>query len=218
MANVLSVCAQEAPRIDIQFRALQLGDGNYSDLHFQNTDGEVVQLELSRIRRTPNHRYQGVNPIIFFDEAINPEDQTILRVPVASIEIPKGMRSPLLFFEKKQNVDEDALPYKVHMMDESLSAFPNETFIAFNLTGAKLFGKMNDEDITFKSGPSDPIEFGELKSPRIALAISTNDGPKMVFTNKLRLRPQERTILMLAPPRRRGSIQILAYTITESAR
>ena len=48
-----------------------------------------------------------------------------------------------------------------------------------------------------------------------AFAISTKDGPKLVFENNLDYSEQYRVILMLAPPRRQSSIRIQAYSIPE---
>lgn len=211
-------------RTSISFSTLRVGEGSFGDIRYFSSEAEISEpLDFRLVQRSGPYSYSGPREMVFVREvpapnAGNPEGFTYQ--PLARINIPKGWNEVLFFFEE---LEPDAaarnggLPYKVHMMDDSLSAFPVGSIVVFNACGARLAGKVGDKRARFNEGPAEAIDFSKAKNGALttAFAVETADGPKLVFENRLEFSENYRVILMLAPPRRTGSIRIQVYNIPQ---
>lgn len=178
---------------------------------------EPVVMSFSQYRRSATVEYKGPTPLVFFRQAPNP-DPTLppLRIPVATWAIAPNSRvkEALLFFLPLAQPEADGSLFRIYAMDDSYAAFPRETLMIFNATGARLFGAVVGKEMVFEAGATGPFELN--RNTRAAFAVETRDGPKMVYENVLEFAGENRVIFMLRPPKRAGSLRIEAYNIIES--
>lgn len=211
-------------KVSISFSTLKVGEGNFDQIHYLIGESETsAPLEFKRVRRSGPYSYFGPREMQFIREVPTPTPEdpmaTTLKL-LARVNIPKGWRDVLFFFEElnqKEDANNVDLPYRVHMMNDSLKAFPAGSLVVFNATGRPLLGSIGGVQNLYKAGPAQQVDFSHQSEEGIssAFAIKTIDGPKLVFENSLDYSEQYRVILMLAPPRRQSSIRIQVYSIPE---
>lgn len=186
----------------------------------ENAFGEVVELDFRRIQRSEPVEYSGTNPIPFFREVPAPtmdDPDAVRRVPVGSFQVPEGWREILLFFEYEPK-KAAPMEFQLYGMDDSLRAFPEDTMVTFNASGVPLIARLGEDDMAIRDNANPPISYRRFLNSEfpVGFAAETGDGPKFVFENKMDFSPNERVILMLAPPRREGSIRLNVYSIHQS--
>jgi hypothetical protein len=210
--------------VSLEFRTLQIGQGDFGKIHYLSQSGEPSEpLTFRRVQRSGPYSYRGSPTIQFFRIIPSPtieDPSAVLYEAVARATVPKGWSEVLFFFERLPDSriqENDGLPFKAHMMNDSRSAFPPRSLTVFNACGARLVGKLGDQSMQFGYGPSEPVVFRSNNGRPFstAFAVETSDGPKVVFENDLSFDGEHRVILMLSPPRREGSIRIQAYNIAE---
>lgn len=211
-------------RASISFSTLQLGKGNFEDIRFFRGENKLSEpLDFRLVQRSGPYSYSGPREMVFVREVPAPTEvdpEAVTYQPLARVNIPKGWDEVLFFFEELAPGDVDnegKLPFKVHMMDDSFSAFPVGSLVIFNACGVSLAGKVGRERARFAPGPAEAINFSNTRDGVLtaAFAVETADGPKLVFENRLEFSENYRIILMLAPPRRAGSIRIQVYNIPQ---
>ena len=211
-------------KVSINFSTLKVGKGAFDQIRYFTKENEAsLPLEFKLVRRSGPYSYTGLREMSFIRTVPAPtvEDPNAVRFKLlARVNIPKGWRDVLFFFEELSEqaaVENNGLPYKVHMMNDSFRAFPVGSLIVFNATGRLLAGSVGGERGIYKDGPSKKVDFANKADGRIscAFAVKTTDGPKLVFESDLEYSERYRVILMLSPPRREGSIRIEAYSIPQ---
>ncbi len=215
----------EPPTVETVFKTMSIGRGDFSGIKVQaKEDEQPVSLSFSQYQRSQPIEYEGPVPIVFFREKPNPDPALPpIRIPVGSVNM--NIKNPVkealfLFLPVAQESDSllgGDLPgpkYKVYTLDDSLRAFPRDSLIVFNATGANLFGQVVGREMLVPDGATGPFDLS--RNFTAAFAIQTRDGPKLVFENVLQFSGEQRVIFMLRPPKRRGSLRIQAFAIPES--
>ncbi|NBB77933.1 MAG: hypothetical protein GVY36_00550 [Verrucomicrobia bacterium] len=215
---------EDAETISVIFSTLKVGSGSFEGIrYFESQDKVSSPLDFRLVQRSGPYEYRGPREITFFETIPAPsaaDPEAVVNKPLARTSIPRGLTNVLLFFEKlsrKDQNDGESLPYRIHIMDDSMAGFPENSVVVFNACGPKLVGSVGKERRRFEYGPANPIDYGRVKTGSFstAFAVETSDGPKLVFENRLELSKGYRVILMLAPPRRQGSIRIEVYSIPQ---
>lgn len=209
--------------VTFDFRVLRIGSGDFSGIKVEAQPGEVTELAFKRIQRSDLVQYAGINPVTFFREIPAPtldDPNAVQRVTVAQFLVPQSLDEALLFFRPALPKDGDGLPFEIIAMDDSLSAFPKDSLVAVNASDVPLFGILGGDQLNLVSGANPAISFRSFlnRDFPMGFAVQTEDGPKLVFENQLQLEKDYRIILMLAPPRREGSIRLNVYSIPELIR
>ena len=232
--SVAQVDEEEAiPTVSVTLKTLSIGRGSFSGILVQAEEGEdPVPLTFSRYQRSAPIEYEGPAEIVFFRQSANPvPDQPPVRTPVGvvSMDPANPVEEALVIFlplspeeaggpvvsPLGQGLQPQYTPqFKLWVMDDSLEAFPRDSLMVFNATGARLFGSVIGQEMLIPAGATGPFDIG--RNFRAAFAIETQDGPKLVFENVLEFSGEKRVIFMLRPPKRRGSLRIQAYAITEN--
>lgn len=210
----------QEPEVAVQLKVMRIGRGDFSGIFVQPSErGEPQELSFSRHRRSQAIQYTGPGRIVFFRFAPPPEpDAPPLRLPVAvfEIDLENPVRELLLFFLPVPNPEQRKAGeplFQLFGMDDSFEAFPRDTAIIFNATGATLYGQVNRRNQVFSAGASKP--FALNRDFNAAFAVETRDGPRLVFENTLEFSEDLRAIVMLRPPSRARSIRIESYNILE---
>lgn len=215
---------EDAQTISVAFSTLKVGSGNFEGIrYFEAPDDVSSPLDFRLVQRSGPYEYRGPSEITFFETIPAPSEadpEAVVNKPLARTSIPRGLTNVLLFFEKLSEEDRtgnENLPYRIHIMDDSLAGFPENSLVVFNACGPALMGSVGKERKRFEYGPASPIDYGSVRAGSFAtaFAVETADGPKLVFENRLELSKGYRVILMLAPPRRQGSIRIQVYSVPQ---
>lgn len=208
--------------IDVVFRVFRTGRGDFDDIRFLNPAGQSAILEFNVTIRSDDYRYRGNNPIVFFrEEEVDGGGgpPAVLRTPVATARIPEGVDEALIIFvaNPRRTDDSNAPEFSAFVMDDSLQAFPPDSLVVFNATGAHLFGRVGGRDTRFPVGPSDPFDLNRFARGRypVAFAVQSEEGPRMVFEKELGYSLGNRVILLLQPPRIPGTFRIQARSIQQ---
>ena len=214
--------AQQAnePSRSIEFRAYRVGSGDWSGIEFESGDGEVATLHLGKYIKGPNHSYEGPSQLKFFREisaptATNPHNLT--RRIIAHVVIPSGMEKGILIFTANAVNPESGREFQVYPIDAGSRGFPANSLRVFNATGIRLAGKVGRETLYFGTGASKVFSYAPFMAEGIPVAflVETQQGSRFVFEKNLQFKENRRVILLLEPPRRRGSYKIRATSLIE---
>lgn len=207
----------EEPTRTISFWAYRVGSGNWSGIRFESRTGEVDTLSLGKFMKGRVHEYEGPARLVFFREVPAPtpnEPDRVERSPVAQALLPAGLEEAILVFTSSKG--ETAEEFRIHVIDGG-PAFPANSIRVFNATGVRLAGKVGRENKYFNPGPSEAFSLEPFleRSIPVAFLVETREGPKFVFEKALEYAENRRVILLLEPPRRKGSYKIQATNLIE---
>ena len=210
--------APEESTRDIQFWAYRVGSGNWSEIRFDARPEEVDTLSPGKFMKGRVHEYEGPASLVFFREQPDPlpnDPANIKKIPIAQTVIPNGISKAILILTAA--ADDSGREFNVHFIDANPSSFPSNTIRVFNATGVRLAGKVGTENKYFNPGVSPPFSLDPFlnKGIPVAFLVETNEGPKFVFEKDLEYAENRRVILLLEPPRRRGSYKIQATNLIE---
>ena len=208
------------PSRSIEFWAYRVGNGNWSEIKFENGDGEVATLQLGKYVKGPIHDYQGPSQLEFFREisaptATNPQNLT--RRTIARVVISSGMEEGILVFTANRVNPGSGLEFQIYLIDAGPRDFPANSLRVFNATGVRLAGKVGRETLYFGTGASRAFSLSPFMAEGIPVAflIETQQGSRFVYEKDLQYKENRRVLLLLEPPRRRGSFKIQATSLIE---
>lgn len=219
----LSLVAQPVgePSRSIEFWAYRVGTGNWSDIKFENGEGEVATLQLGKTVKGPIYEYRGPSQLKFFRNISAPtatDPHNLTRRTIAQAVIPSGLENGILIFTANRTDPESGREFQVYLVNADPEKFPVNSLRVFNATGVRLAGKVGRESLFFESGASEAFDFSPFleKGIPVAFLVETRQGPRFVYEKHLPYRENRRVILLLEPPRRRGSYKIRATNLIEA--
>ena len=218
----LGLVAQPAgePSRSIAFWAYRVGTGNWSDIKFENGDGEVAALQLGKTVKGPVYEYRGPSQLAFFRDLSTPtaaDPHNLTRQTIAQVIIPSGLEKGILIFTANRVDPGSGREFRVYLINGDPDEFPANSLRVFNATGVRLAGKVGRESLYFEAGPSEAFNLSPFLEEGIPVAflVETSQGPRFVYEKNLHYRENRRVILLLEPPRRRGSYKIQVTNLIE---
>ena len=218
----LGLAAQPAaePSRSIEFWAYRVGNGNWRDIKFESGDGEVATLRLGKYIKGPIHDYQGPSQLKFFREISAPTatiPQNLARRTIARVVIPSGLDEGILVFTANKVNPGSGREFQVYLIDAGPRDFPANSLRVFNATEVRLAGKVGRETLYFGAGASRAFNLSPFMAEGIPVAflVETRQGSRFVYEKDLQYKENRRVILLLEPPRRRGSYKIRATSLIE---
>jgi len=226
LLSFFALQAQEPETITTEFKIFGIGKDGYQDL-FYNSGTEFHELTFHRTHRSPTtYTYEGPRQFSIFvrNSDFNPEDPlSPAFIAVASHKLKEigGRRLLILSAGHGNREKADAnRSFRIFELNDSPDHFERNSIIVLNATGARLFGMVSEQRITLPTGFSEPIPYegsvGSAGATRIAFALETKAGPKLVMSNDLKLPNNRRILLILQPPRRPNSLRIDVRMLSES--
>ncbi|MEO0795348.1 MAG: hypothetical protein AAFX93_09310 [Verrucomicrobiota bacterium] len=212
---------EERPQtIALQFSVLPLGKGNFHKIKVESEPGLVTELSFSNLNRSETINYHGPNPIRFFREKPAPTEsdpKATKRVVVATYDLSERWDDALLMFKSLPTKNEQKHEFTVLGIDDSPGSFPRGSIIAINATNIQLIARMGKERLVIPPGPSPAFSFLPYHEDPLLISIATDskDGPKLLFENSLTFAPDSRVLLIMKPPRKKGSLLLKVYSISE---
>ncbi|MBT61856.1 MAG: hypothetical protein CML13_01420 [Puniceicoccaceae bacterium] len=225
---MLNGFSQEKPPqiVDFHFKIFGIGKDNFQGLYYF-TDGSPVALKFHKTYRSKNlYHYIGSEFFIIYvkNEQYNPKDPLSNEyIAIDQIQLGSPAKRSLLVFcasEKNRDGIDTERKFNILAIDDSLDHFSRNTIIILNTTSATLTGKVAKTRLSLPTGASDPISYetstGSKKGTPIVFALETDNGPKLVMSNDIKLPNDRRILMILEQPRRKGSLRLSARILSES--
>ena len=208
----------QKPSGNFRFWAYRTGDANWADIRFEAKAGEIDTLTLGKIVKGRVHNYEGSPQLTFFRETTTGSPASTIRVdrkPVASIKIPPGVTEAMLIFSPNRTAT--STEFAITLIEADMARFPPNSIRILNRTGARLAGKIGTNSQYFNEGISGAFDFSNYLEDGVPVTflVETEEGPKFVFDKQLQYATDRRVILMLQPPRRKGSYKIQVTNLIE---
>lgn len=168
------------------------------------------------------HDYQGEPDLVFYRrrEVVTPEGDTEFAYdPVASLPLSDPGGEILVFITPRRG-DSSGREFNLAGMPSIYEAIPGGHVAFFNGTGASLMGVLGSKRVVLESGINAPISssgFDDGNHVTLGLAVRYRDSLEVVLQSKVRFAPNRRTLIVLMPPARSDSLNIVAFRITEGA-
>lgn len=203
----------------VSFWGYRVGNGNWTHIKFESRHQTVDTISLGKFLKGRVYEYEGPARLVFFRERFDPTpDKTdhIVRLSVAQTSIPSGVSQAILIFTPAPK--DSPSEFTVHFVDAGATNFPANSLRIFNATGVRLAGKVGRENQYFETGISKAFSLTPYLNEKIPITflVETNEGPKFVFEKAIEFAAQRRVILVLEPPRRKGSYKIQATNLIET--
>lgn len=226
LAATAFTSAQEEDLLEFEFKVFGVGSDSYEGLFYFNGE-EYLPLDFHRTHRSvETYEYKGQTEFLVFvenpdyqeSEPNSPKYKPISKVPIAS----ESKRLLIVFSANRNNrsVADTERKFRLFPLNDDRRYFSRNTIIILNTTGANLFGRVAETNIKLPLGASPPISYQDNNNTksdtRIALALETKEGVRLVMSNDVRLSSNRRILLILEPPRRPDSFRITVRKLSES--
>ena len=216
--------AQDEKRVSFECRVFGIGKDSYEGLYYFNgTDFNALQFH--RTHRSPEkYSCNGTLPLGIFVrnpkfDLNDPESPEFIRV--ASSDPPQAREQLIVFAANANNreVADANRSFTLFHINDSLEDFGRNSIVLLNTTGADLFGRIDGQYLSLPTGASNPIPYKSTSSKsatRIAFALATRDGTRLVMSNDLAISDNRRVLIILEPPRRQNSYRVAVRVLSES--
>lgn len=218
--------AQQDPiTISINFRVFGVGNDSFEGLYF--FDGEVYkELNFHKVSRSVNiYSYRGPKVFRLFlkNEHYQPADPTSKEyLSVASSTVDSSIEEALLVIHAhpaNRSFSPDERQYQLYFINDDRAYFSRNSILLVNATGRALIGRIGATDVLVNVGISEPIPYSgksARKTTRLAFALQTEKGTRLVMSNDVQLSSNRRIVLILMPPREQGSMRITMRKLSQS--
>lgn len=221
LISAVAVSAAEKEEPTREFSFFIAGDRPDEKVYYgEFDDGELVgsvSLKFRTSGRSDRYEYDGPNPIYFFTETPRPtqEDPDAVErnvIAVANVE-PETEEIMFLFLKEAANTNED-LPYSVTAIDIDSRSLPRGHLKIVSMAPVELQGIVGsgsptslDEKTTFRVRPgiNPPLRLSSYSKVIIALETERAGWVK-AFEDEFSIRRDEKYLLLVYPPKVRGSI------------
>jgi len=206
----------------VSFRTYSQGGVDFSGLFYFEKEGESAPVEVRIGQQSVLHDYEGEPNLVFYRrrEVVTEEGDTEFAYdPVASLPLEEPGEEILVFITPRRN-DSSGRKFNVAAMPSIYEAIPGGHVAFFNGTGASLMGVLGSKRISLKPGINDPISssgFDDGNHVMLGLSVKYRDSLEVVLQSNVRFAPNRRTLIVLMPPTRNDSLNIVAFRITEGA-
>jgi hypothetical protein len=211
--------ADDDTNVSVELFVFSIDRNPIDGLYYTAPNGEKTLLQFASRRRSKAYPYEGPREINFYNRSIDPDTGETQYTTVASAAIDQPNGEVLIFFISNNGNGQNSLHTLV--MDDRPSSFPNGHLRVLNASGANLEGLIGNERLSLGFEVSDPRPLNRIQQGRqnwveIAFVIQFPDAYELVYANQITFSANNRSIIVLRPPRRPNSIQINTYLIEDS--
>lgn len=206
--------AQELRTVD--FRAFNLGASDFSDIYFKDSAGELIKLNFKKKSRTEAYasKISAEDNFLYFYPKRNPSVEESQLVPIARTWIDPKWKFPLLIISEIST--NDSVRYSISVFEDSSVSFPYGSLKVVNLVGRKIIGSIGGDRVTLNnSQASRSFELNDDGKIMVTIAGESSSRHHLLYKNTLLLNEDSKSLLILRPPRRNGSVKILGQLLLE---
>ncbi len=132
----------------------------------ESSDVNAVERQIS-----PTYKYDGLNPLRFFQETLAP-DGSITRKVIAEVNIPQNIKRALLVFYPRKS----EAWYDVILIDNSIEHIRPGEALVLNLTASAVACMFNKQQLILQPMGSDIAELGPVANFTAIVRIGSADG------------------------------------------
>lgn len=204
-------------KIDVYFSVFPLDSANWRGIYFSpagNPLDDRALLFFNPSERSPYLKYSGPPNLHFFRMVQNSEgEKTPMIIATVNLHSLENNSRLILFFDPNDDSD----TFQISVMRDTPEHFPDESIVFFNTMNIPFIGILNNTKIHLNPGLSIPISVSDFLNTNvpIVLAIRDNEDIHLVAKNNMRFSENRRTLMLLRPPRREGSLRIRTQRLTE---
>jgi len=200
----------------IEFRAFNLRPGDFTDIHFKDPAGELIKLNFKKKSRTETYatKISAEDNFLYFypKRSLRLEESQLL--PIARTWIDPKWKSPLLIISEIST--NDSVRYSITTFEDSSVSFPYGSLKVVNLAGGKIIGSIGGNRVTLNnSQASRSFELNADGKILVTIAGESSSRHHLLYKNTLPLSEDSKSLLILRPPRRNGSVKILGQLLIE---
>ncbi|MGB0335003.1 MAG: hypothetical protein ACPGGN_06590 [Opitutales bacterium] len=195
----------------IEFSVYGLRPGNYSDIYFEDLNGEPVRLEFNKKSRSKTYEAKVFteSPRLRFLKRVKSNDPN--QTGDAYTEISTVSLRPektLFVFIPNKQVRSDAA-FKVLPVEDGKSRTDGGTVRILNLTGVTLVGAIDGRRFRLDAlGCSPAFKIDADEPSDFSIIAEGSSRFHLVYRNNLRVDSESRAILFLTPPYRKVSLKL----------
>lgn len=210
--------------IDITFHLIEIGRTPVEPIRYATGPAASTEVELKPNQRTGPYRYRGPNPVVFFRESPGPDGKPV-REPVGTLRFEKSLHQVLVFVIPRAPGSTTGDPAGAGQaelalvpIDDSRGAFAPDTLVIYNALPMRVGAVFGEKRFVVEPGASAPLPVKELGKGTIPMEfwIETTGGSKMVLGGEIDFIADNREVMVLLPPRRKGSWLIQCVRVPES--
>tara|TARA_B110000483_G_C18037492_1_gene481242 strand:+ start:106 stop:843 length:738 start_codon:yes stop_codon:yes gene_type:complete len=200
----------------VEFRAFNLRPGDFTDIYFQDPAGELIKLNFKQKSRTEVYasKVSAKDNFLYFYPKISPGSEDSPLLPITRTWIDPKWKSPLLIISEIST--NDSVGYSITAFEDSNVSFPYGSFKVVNLVGRKIIGSIGSNRVTLNnSQASRSFELNGDGKILVTIAGESSSRRHLLYKNTLLLNENSKSLLILRPPRRNGSVKILGQLLIE---
>ena len=212
---ILSIShAQEL--LTVEFRAFNLRPGNFTDIYFKDPAGVLIKLNFKKKSRTEVYatKISAEDNFLYLYPKRSPGLEESQLLPIARTWIDSKWKSPLLIISEIST--NDSVRYSITAFEDSSVSFPYGSLKVVNLAGGKIIGSIGGNRVTLNnSQASRSFELNDDGKILVTIAGESSRRHHLLYKNTLPLNEDSKSLLILRPPRRNGSVKILGQLLLE---
>ena len=163
---------------------------------------EPRPLEFYPTSRSSPQKYRGRSPLEIFDRASG--------ATIASIELPREIRSALLIFMPSAN----PRSHDVRVIDDGDARHSVGETRVINLSGLLLEGAINQEYLQLPNGADRTIKAGNFVRMKLRTMFRERSFPS--YAGEFELESGGRALVLLLPPYRAGSLEVQSRVLLDA--
>jgi hypothetical protein len=224
--------ANDAETISTEIAFFPLDGGSWAGLYFMprgERSGDLSPIRFNPLARSPYSSYSGPIEFSIYARAVD-QDGVERILPISTINLHPTAARQMLLIEENGRLLSDVFPnveftfqrgpnreLKSFVFVDSPQTFPPESIVFFNTMPATFYGVLGNRRITLEPGLSQPIILTELlgRDLRMGLALHDGDRNRRVLDSNFRFGDNRRTLFILRPPAREGSLRLRSQRLTE---
>ncbi len=188
------------------------------DVCFEDPGHKAQTLVFDPRSRSITYEYKGPNKLVFFKQtpplAGLPAGTRSARESYASIDIPSKGDHFLFVFLPPAFAQQNNQPV-IYALDDSTAVFPFGSVRLLNVTKNNLAGEVGNTRLPLQPGASQSLPDSSNGSLNVALAIYYEGKARLSYASNVRTKRGARTLLILMPSLRPGSIQVNLVSLDE---
>jgi hypothetical protein len=200
----------------VEFRAFNLKPGDFTDINFKNPAGDLTQLSFKKKSRTEAYttKISAEDNYLYFYPKRSPDLEDPILLPITRTWIDPKWRSPLLLISDIST--NDSVRYSITAFEDSYASFPPGSLKVVNISGVEIIGVIDGSRVTLNnSQASRSFKINDNEKIQVIIAAESSTRHHLLYKNTLSLNNNTRSLLILRPPRRNGSVKILGQLVIE---
>lgn len=206
---VLAQGEAKEPRLSFAFKALAFARVPGLDEVFHGEDEEKVGLRLPTRNFSPAAKYDGTNPITFYNRKTNDEGE-LEYFPVAAVTVKQEWKNALLVFfpTSRQVATTTGRRFQVLAVDGELASFRGGGRHFVNVSGKDVSATIGEQKLLIRSGGSvtfaPRIVSDAIERVPVQIHFRQDDQWRLLSSTRWSLDSRQRTLIFIfEDPRRK---------------